>query len=125
MKYLQEITVWDRPTVPNHIYYLNDNKTKMIGYIPVGSKSLHKFVRPISIDVRGRKFIEVKNLQAEDDSVYFGNSVTKVKDSGIVITGSNGKSYKLNRSKNGSWTCTCPGYTFRRTCKHLLEHDKA
>lgn len=34
------------------------------------------------------------------------------------VRGSSGKVYLLERQPNGKWSCTCPGYQFRRFCKH-------
>lgn len=120
MKFLQEVTDWGSHNVVNHIYYLNDSKTKMVGYIKAGTKALFKFTKPMSIDVRGRKFVEIKNRKTESDEVYFGKVrvETKPKDA-IEVQGSNGKVYLLTKNSNGKYTCTCPGYTFRHTCKHI------
>jgi hypothetical protein len=35
-----------------------------------------------------------------------------------TVAGSNGKVYTLERQPSGKWTCTCPGYQYRRFCKH-------
>jgi hypothetical protein len=120
MKYYQEVTDWGSHNVANHIYYLNDSKTKMVGYIKAGTKALFKFSKPMSIDMRGRKFLELKDRKAESDEVYFGKPVTesKPKDA-IEVQGSNGKVYLLTKNANGKYNCTCPGFTFRHTCKHV------
>lgn len=34
------------------------------------------------------------------------------------VKGSTGKIYLLERHPNGKWSCTCPGYQYRRFCKH-------
>lgn len=34
------------------------------------------------------------------------------------VTGSSGKVYILERQPNGKWSCSCPGYQYRRFCKH-------
>jgi hypothetical protein len=99
---------------------VNDSKTKMVGYIKAGTKALFKFSKPMMIDVRGRKFVELKNKKAESDEVYFGKPVveTKPKDA-IEVQGSNGKVYLLTKGIGGKYNCTCPGFTFRHTCKHV------
>lgn len=33
--------------------------------------------------------------------------------------GSKGKRYTVKLLNEGVYTCTCPGYTFRRKCKHI------
>jgi hypothetical protein len=117
MKYIQEVTDWGKHNVLNHVYYVNDDKNKMVGYIKNGSTNLFKFKKPMSFDGRGRKFVEVRTLKAESDKVYFG----KVEDKPvnvIEIQGSSGKTYFLSKMGN-RYTCTCPGFTFRHTCRHI------
>ena len=122
MKYLQEVTDWGDHNIPNHIYYLNDSKSKMVGYIKAGTKALFKFSKPMSIDVRGRKFVELKDKKAESDEVYFGKPEAQVKPKdAIEVKGSNGKVYLLTKNNSGKYSCTCPGFTFRHTCKHIKE----
>jgi hypothetical protein len=38
----------------------------------------------------------------------------------ITVTGSKGNTYTVTR-ESGRTSCTCPGYAFRKTCKHLSE----
>jgi hypothetical protein len=123
MKYFQEITEWDSPTAPNHIYYLSDDKSKMVGYIQQGTTVLKKFKHPISISTKGRKF-KLVAIKGEADSVYF-TPTPVFKPSNVVATiaGSNGAQYTV--SKNGAvYSCTCTGFQFRRRCKHTQEFDK-
>jgi len=43
----------------------------------------------------------------------------------IEITGSTGNKYKVEVSSNGhAISCTCPGYHFRRNCRHLKEVEE-
>lgn len=116
MKYFQEVTEWDVGTAINHIYYLKDDKSSMVGYIKHGTKELFKFKSPIGIDVRGRKFVELKDRKGEPDSVYFGKKDEPKKDT-IVVKGSNGKEYFIEKV-GSKYTCTCPGFIFRHKCKH-------
>lgn len=119
MKYYQEVTEWTDSNSANHIYYLKDDKSSMVGYIKVGSTELFKFKNPIRIDTRGRKFVELKDKKAEPDSVYFTVKEEPKKDV-ITVKGSNGKEYYLEKV-GSKYTCTCPGFTFRHTCKHVTE----
>jgi hypothetical protein len=119
MKFLQEITDWGSHTVPNHIYYLNDDKTKMVGYIKHGTTELFKFKTPISISTRGRKF-KLVNIMGEPDSAYFATENKATTASNVVarIAGSNGSFYEIY--KNGAnYSCTCTGFQFRKKCKHV------
>lgn len=119
MRYYQEVTEWNTDyTVPSHTYYLKDDRTRAVGYIPHGKKKLVKFSKPMSFDVRGRKFVEVMKDRAEADSVYFGKPEVKQPAQGKQVQGSNGKIYYLTKS-GLRWTCTCPGFNFRSTCKHV------
>jgi hypothetical protein len=36
-----------------------------------------------------------------------------------TVAGSKGKSYTVTTLPTGRKTCTCSGYTFRKTCKHI------
>lgn len=116
MKYFQEVTEWEDST-PNHIYYMNDERSFMVGYIQQGAKELFKFKNPIRIDLRGRKFVELKNRKGEADSVYFAKPEAPKKES-IIVKGSGGKEYVLEKVGD-HYTCTCPGFMFRQKCKHV------
>lgn len=123
MKYFQETTEWSAGyTVPNHTYYMADDRTKAVGYIPAGGKRLVKFSKPMSIDTRGRKFVALAR-KGEPDEVYFPKTPAPKNSGAVEVQGSGGKIYYL--TKNGAgWRCTCPGYTFRHTCKHTVEVSK-
>lgn len=118
MKWLQETTEWIAPyEVPNHVYYMNDGRTHAVGYIPTGTGRYQKFSQPIAIDTRRRKFT-VLTKKAEPDSTYFTKKPTEAAVTGsIQVEGSGGKKYTLTPGPNG-WICTCPGFQFRRACKH-------
>jgi hypothetical protein len=118
MKYFKEVTEWADSNAANHTYYMKDDKSAMVGYIKVGTTDLFKFKNPIRIDTRGRKF-EVLKMKGEPDSVYFGQKEEPKKDS-IIVKGSNGKEYIVEKIGT-KYTCTCPGFTFRHTCKHIKD----
>lgn len=122
MKYLQEVTVWNTAyTVPNHTYYLTDDKRKAVGYIKVGTKKLIKFSKPMSFDTKGRKFV-VLPKKGESDEVYFPKKA-EVQTNAIEVAGSSGKKYYLTKS-GSRWMCTCPGFQFRHKCRHIEEIQK-
>ena len=117
MKYIQEITEWNASWMPNHTYYVRDDRRKMVGYIKAGTKTLIKFAQPLPFDSRGRKFVVLKT-RAEQDSVYFAaEPAQKAPENTVAVLGSNGQQYMLSKV-HGKWTCSCPGYSFRRKCKH-------
>ena len=37
-----------------------------------------------------------------------------------TVTGSKGDTYTV-RSLDGQWSCSCPGFGFRRKCRHITE----
>ena len=39
------------------------------------------------------------------------------------VQGSRGNSYTVTKSARG-WSCTCPGFEFRRNCRHIAELSK-
>lgn len=118
MKYFQEVTVWDAGfIVPNHVYYMKDDKSKAVGYIPAGKSKLVIFSKPMSIESRGRKFV-ILPKKGESDEVYFPKTESKPVGQVIEVDGSNGKKYFLSKYGNG-WSCTCSGYQFRHKCKHV------
>ena len=119
MRYYQEVTLWRGSHTMNHVYYLNDDKTFMVGYIKQGSTELFKFKKPIRIDVRGRKFVVI-DKKGEPDSVYFNKQNTSNKKDVIIVSGSNGKKYQIEKIGN-NYTCSCPGFMFRHKCKHTEE----
>lgn len=47
--------------VPNHIYYLTDDKSKMVAFYNVVTKEVKKFSKPIRFDMRYRTFKELKS----------------------------------------------------------------
>lgn len=90
---------------PAHTYLLDSNN--LVAYIKVGDTQPFYFKNPIKgFDKRGRKFEAVKpnpfNIKKESNA--------------IKITGSKGQTYFVDREQA---TCTCPGFTFRGSCKHL------
>jgi hypothetical protein len=111
----KEITKWeDGNTAINHTYLLDGDK--MVAYIRYGTTEPFWFKSPIKIDKRGRKFEQV-------DSILFHSSFNVFTPSDVIeVQGSKGAVYFVNTSEN---TCTCPGYTYRGTCKHVKELEPA
>lgn len=60
MKAFKEITSDWVGNVSNHIYYLTDDKSKMIAFYNVATGRVTKFKNPIRFDTRYRKFKELK-----------------------------------------------------------------
>jgi len=111
MQAFRETTDWGNSATPNHTYLLDG--TSLVAYIKQGDIQPYYFRSPIKgFDRRGRKFVELSDnpfepgLEAVDASV-------------IRIEGSRGQIYTVDTQQA---SCTCPGFTFRGSCKHVKEH---
>lgn len=106
MKIMLETTEWADAT-PNHVYLFNDSLSHAIAYVRAGTKEVFKFKKPMNIDRRGRTFVELEDSEPEPQNPEV-----------IEVEGSRGAKYFLSNPGEG-WVCTCPGFTFRSSCKHL------
>jgi hypothetical protein len=114
MKVFQEITQWDMPT-PNHIYFMDDAKSKAYAYLPVGKTELFEFKSPLKLDVRGRKFKEVPNIWR-----FFPREELVLVGETFRVPGSKGAVYTVTNDR-GSWACTCPASKWQKgECKHII-----
>ncbi len=91
---------------PAHTYLLDGNN--LVAYVKKGETTPFYFKNPIKgFDKRGRKFVK-------------GNidlfTVKKDSDARTVI-GSKGQTYTVTED-----SCSCAGFTYRGTCKHLGQH---
>ena len=102
---VRETTVWkDVAIQANHVYLMDGDKA--VAYIKWGEGDAFYFKKPLRLDKRGRKFEALKS-----------NPFTaKVVSNMIRVEGSKGAVYEVDPDAQ---TCTCPGYTFRGTCKHI------
>ena len=105
MEALQETTGGQ---FPPHIYLLDGNK--LVSYIKSGESEPFYFKNPIKgFDKRGRKFATITPNPFK----------VKTQSNLITIKGSKGNEYTIDPEAK---TCTCPGYTFRGACKHVVEY---
>ena len=111
MKTLLETTEWADGNNINHVYFMDDSKSKMFAYVKFGAGKPIRFKNPIRIDTRGRKFKDVPNTWKFD---------IKEEPEGRVweVAGSKGDVYKVTEA-NGYLSCTCSGFRFRGDCKHV------
>ena len=106
MEALKEVTDWGNPTTKNHTYLLDG--MNLIAFIKQDETEPFFFKKPIrGFSKTGRKFVRT-------DIKLFGNIA---KTNTTEVSGSNGNKYIVDKE---SGTCTCPGFAFRRTCKHLI-----
>ncbi len=93
---------------PAHTYLLDG--TTLVAYIKRGETTPFYFKNGIKgFDKRGRKFATVTPNPFK----------VKTQSNLITVKGSNGKEYTVDPEAK---TCTCPGFTFRGSCKHLAEN---
>ncbi len=114
MKFYQETTVWDG-NVPNHIYLLSTDKSKLYGYIKSGTQETQVFRKAIAFDQRGRRFVEVTQLGEID--------LDEVRSEKWEFTGSKGDTYIVQKIDD-VLKCSCPGYTYRGDCKHIKQVEE-
>jgi hypothetical protein len=92
-----------------HTYLLDG--TKLVAYIKANEAVPFYFKNPIKgFDKRGRKFDTVPTTPFKQ---------LKKESNVITVQGSKGNVYTINLDEK---TCTCPGFTFRGSCKHVGEH---
>ena len=91
---------------PAHTYLLDGNT--LVAYVKKGETAPFYFKNPIKgFDRRGRKFIPGNS-----------NLFTQKKEThGKTVIGSSGQAYTVTAE-----SCTCPGFTYRGTCKHMGQH---
>lgn len=118
MKAFLEITEWDSDfAVPNHVYFLNDSKDKMYGYVQEGTGTVQTLRTPYRFHTRGRKFTEVKNVW----NFRVDETPEPVRGQEFRVLGSTGKIYSVTQ-EGDSWSCTCPASKWQKgDCKHIVQ----
>ena len=118
MKAFKEITEWDSDfTVPNHIYFLNDSRDKMYGYVQSGTGVVQTMTTPYRFHTRGRKFKEVKNTW----NFSIDETPEPVHGQEFKVLGSKGNIYTVVQ-EGDVWSCTCPASKWQKgDCKHVIQ----
>jgi uncharacterized Zn finger protein len=94
------------PLFPAHTYLLDGNN--LVAYVKKGETTAFYFKNPIKgFDKRGRKF-EPGNITL---------FTTQKAQNAHTVIGSKGQTYTVTEE-----SCTCPGFTYRGTCKHMGQH---
>lgn len=111
---VQEITDWE-DTTQNHVYFLNDDRSKMLAYVRAGTDTVFEFSKPLGFTASRRKFLKIDNRWGFEPKEY----VKPSKNKQWTVQGSTGK-YIVEKTLNGL-VCTCSGFKFRGNCRHVKE----
>lgn len=117
MKAYLETTEWrDTAGHCNHVYWMNDSRTRAYAYARWGNpQDTHVFSQPLSIDSRGRSFEPVRH------DIYGWQDPDEVPQGRVItVTGSRGDQYTVTE-ENGQWHCSCAGFKFRGQCRHITD----
>jgi hypothetical protein len=107
IRILQEVTgTVDDFTYQPHIYYVNDADKLVWFQVGDYSRGLDKYRVPKKFYRSGRKFEKIGEIEEE--------AVANI----VKVAGSKGSVYTVNLDEG---TCTCTGFRFRGTCKHLQD----
>lgn len=104
-------------------------------------KDVWKFAQPEFFDFEGEE-VNLKHAKPDELALSTGDPewpVRVLKRSQIVsingvahsttsdkiltrtVKGSKGETYTVSRTARGRWSCTCQGFQFRNTCRHIKE----
>lgn len=107
IRILQEVTgIVDDFTYQPHIYYVNDADKLVWFQVGDYSRGLDKYPVPKKFYRSGRKFEKIGEIEEEADANI------------VKVAGINGSVYTVDLDEG---TCTCTGFRFRGTCKHLQD----
>lgn len=110
MEAVREITEWAVDyRQPNHEYLLDGDK--IIAYRKWGEGPVIPCSGKLKLDRRGRKFQKLEHNP-------FDSHVDAAENTTVEVRGSKGNSYFVDKEAR---TCTCPGFTFRGACKHVVD----
>lgn len=101
------------------------NKTTITGIVEKATKfTPPNFVRIVTdfdspVRIREIPLARVTDLKHSDGRAA-GQEATKKNTQTWSIEGSKGSRYTVVRTQL-TWTCTCPGFQFRKSCRHIQE----
>lgn len=119
MKAFQELTEWTTEfEMPNHVYFLNDSKEKMYGYVQDSTGLVQTMSKPYRFRASGRRFKEVPNTW----NFTVGEEQTEsAPGQRYLVPGSRGAVYTVTDDR-GTWSCTCPASKWQKgDCKHIRQ----
>lgn len=101
------------------------NKTTITGVVEKATKfTPPNFVRIVTdfdspVRIREIPLHRVTNLEYADGRIAV-QEAAKDDTETWSVAGSKGSKYTVVRTRN-KWTCTCPGFQFRKSCRHIQE----
>lgn len=105
------------------------SKTTITGVVEKATKfTPPDFVRIVTdfdspVRIREIPLNRITNLEYADGSIAIQEAV-KDETQVWAVTGSKGSRYTVIRTRN-KWTCTCSGFQFRKSCRHIQELQNA
>jgi hypothetical protein len=105
LRHVQETTKWSDGSTCNHQYLLEGQK--ILAFRPAGGQ-VQYLSGAMRINTKGRTFEPIPVRSSPFQKVR--------KSTTILVQGSKGNQYHLDPVAR---TCSCPGFSFRGTCKHL------
>jgi hypothetical protein len=105
------------------------NKTTITGVVEKATRfTPPNFVRIVTdfdspVRIREIPLHRITNIEYDDGRVA-GLEAAKDDTQTWVVEGSRGSKYTVVCARH-VWTCTCPGFQFRKTCRHITELKNA
>jgi hypothetical protein len=105
------------------------NKTTITGVVEKATKfTPPDFVRIVTdvdspVRIREIPLHRVTNIEYADGRTADQEQVNPDTETWLVA-GSKGSQYTVARTRS-TWTCTCPGFQFRKICRHITELKNA
>lgn len=75
------------------------------------------------LDFPAMRIIKKSTIVSLDENTYISDYREQPRAQTFSIKGSKGDLYCVTVEQN-VWSCSCPGYTFRKDCKHIHESKK-
>jgi hypothetical protein len=114
---------------PSYVIASPQIKTTITGIVEKATKfTPPNFIRIVTdfdspVRVREIPLDRITNIEYADGRVADRESLKEDTETWSV-EGSRGSRYTVIRTKN-SWTCSCPGFQFRKSCRHIKECQSA
>jgi len=108
---LEEITDWE---YPGGMYHVNDSGA-LVGYQPPNGE-YKEFINPMKRFSKSRRKFRTLCNRNDASAPAVPEGIT------WVVQGSKGTNYVVS-DVEGKLSCTCPGFKFRRKCKHIEKNN--